>query len=242
MLVAEPRRGNPRPRGWEPERVKEALRRRDASLRQILISLSTDKIGWRGLYADVCRWRLEDKELDNLIEEVTALNGRGGDHGGRPRKDAEDPDWKVRFCEAYLKFRSRNKAAGVTPYKPEEITKFLSPRYKEFDPKFADLVHATELQLISRAEEILWDALEESSEHDSPKDKAYVATQVLRYAPASNWGKQKMDVNVTGTVVNKFEISKQNLIAELVADQKHHFEQMRKQLEAGDAVDVEVVE
>lgn len=225
--------------------MKERLRRKDASLRQILIELSTPEIGWRGLYGDVCGWRLQDKELDNLIDQVTAeVSKRGGDHGGRPRNDRDDEgvDWRVKFCEAYATHRSRNKAATSTPYKPAEIAKFLSPRYKEYDKNFADMVHAVEMELAGRAEELVWDSLEKEAANGTPKDTAWISLNILKNLPNSGWGNQRVDLNVSGTIVNKFELNRKQLIAELVADQQHHFGLEKKQLQAGDAIDAEVVE
>lgn len=245
MAVPPSIRGKPRPALWSPEALKEKLRQKDTSLRQILIGFSTPEIGWRGLYGDVSGWRQTDKELDQLINDTTAeVSKRGGDHGGRPRND-EDPehaDWKIKFCEAYAGLRSRNQAAAVTPYKPAEIAKFLSPRFKEYDPNFAEMVHAVEMQLAGRAEELVWKSLEDASSQSSPKDVAWIGINVLKNLPNSGWGNQRVDLNISGTVVNRFEIDRKQLIAEIVADQQDHFERNRKQIGSGNVIEAEVVE
>lgn len=243
MRIAAPLNPKGRPQGWGRELIKERLRPKKESLRSILISLSSPECGWRGLYADVVRWRADDPELDTLIKDnAKALNpGRGGDRGGRPRKDdsPELADWRRLYCEEYSRTHSRNAAALVTPYKPDEIYRMLSTKYKEYDKDLAEMVHMVDLAFVARAAEIGWTGLEEISQSGNAKDKVWAAVQLLKHAPGSEWN-PKLNVEVSGTVVNKFEINRQRLIGELVEDQRQRFNMPNKQLEAG-VVDVEEV-
>lgn len=245
MQISEPKR--PRTKRhelWSLGTLKEDLQKKDTTLTNICKRYAETPDNWRALYGDVCRWRRSDQELDQLIldnSKATDPQKRETYGGGRPSKDSEPEfaDWRSLFCQELLRTSSRVLASEVTPYKYEEIHKKLNDNYAEYDKQFAEMVHLTEMRQLAEAEQTIWTSLREAQ---SPKDKAWIAERILKARDRMRWG-DKLDVNVGGTIINRFEVNKQKLLAELSADQQRFFDKHpTKQLEAGDIVDAVVVE
>lgn len=222
MLLAEPK--NPRTKRhplWSLDTLKEELRRSSLTLTKILQQYSEDPSRWRALYADTVRWRQQDPELIDLIKQHTQKTDskkRTEIKGGRPRKD-EDPehaDWRVRYCEALLVTKSRVRAAESTPYPYETIYMMLNEKYASFDKDFAEMVHQTEMRLVAWAEEVMWTSLSEAT---APKDKAWIAKEILKVRDRPRWG-DKLDIGVAGNVVHQHVLDRGKILAELAAEQQ----------------------
>jgi hypothetical protein len=229
---------------WNLELLKKELLVHDRSLRKILKDHATETTGWRGLYNDVRRWREMDPDLQRLIDEnVVAMDNRKGPAKGRKRAD-EDPgegDWRLAYVTEYLATNSREKASLKTPYTAATLTKMMQQGRTEYDKQFAEMVEIAEQQLVNKASEVVFNALDEAvNQQATPKDKAYIALGILK-THSKGW-QQKMELNVTGSV--KFEIERGRVIGELIADQQRFFGEHRPKalLTDGNTIDAECVE
>lgn len=167
-------------------------------------------------------------ELGALLSNLSASNNPNG----RPRMDMvpENADWMVAFCEEYLKEKNKGKASKVTPFKPATILKMLNPKDTSFNAKFAEMVDICDMQLLEMAKELAWEGASEAVGNTavSSKDKVWIGVNIAKVAKGTDWNQQKMDINLTGNI--KFEAQRAKVTAELVADQKSHFERVRQPL------------
>lgn len=239
---AEPK--NPRTKRsllWNVETLKEDLRRGAATLTSICKRYAETPDNWRALYADVQRWKAQDLELADLLEknrEATDSKKRKKVSGGRPRNDTgENADFRLRFCEKLLETKSRNKAALVTPYTPEQIYQMLNENYTSYDKEFAEMVHFTEMRLVAWAEEEIWTALEEAQH---PKDRAWIAKEILKVRDRKRWG-DKLDVSVQSTHTHTM-IDSGKMMAALEEDRRAFFDRTGTMaLESENIMEAEVV-
>ncbi len=242
MLLAEPKKPRTiRHPLWSLDTLKEELRHSNLTLTKILQQYSEDPSKWRALYADTVRWRQQDPELIDLIKEHTLRTDskkRTEIKGGRPRNDAaeEHADWRIKYCEALLATKSRVRAAEVTPYTYESIYMMLNEKYSAFDKEFSEMVHQTEMRLVAWAEEVMWNSLGEAT---SPKDKAWIAKEILKVRDRPRWG-DKLDIGVAGSVVPQHILDRGKILAELAAEQQTYLPAERKALPA--VIDAEPID
>lgn len=228
---------------WSKESLKDDLRSGSLTLTAICQKWgSKDK--WRGLYSDVKTWELQDPEISELIRLNTVATDskkRTSITGGRPSKESlpENHDWKLAYCEELLKTKSKKKACLVTPYDQDEIYKRLNEKYTEYDAKFAEMVHLTEMQMVAWAEEVIWTAL---GEETKPKDRAWIAKEILKVRDRPRWG-DKLDISMSGSITHKTEETKRVILLEASEDIKKLFDVKPAVplLESGNIVDVEEV-
>ena len=210
---------------WNIEALKRDLTNHVGSLRAILRSYATASTGWQGLYNDVATWRDMDPDLQKLIDQnVQAMGRKPLVAKGRKRADVkdEDSDWRTRYANEYLSTNGNlNKAAAVTPYKPETILGMLKQGRTEYDKQLVDIIDNCDRLLVGKAAESVFNSLDEAEKNPniSPKDKAYIALGILK-THSKGW-QQKMELNVTGSV--KFEIDRGRVVAELLAEQQRFF-------------------
>lgn len=210
---------------WSIEALKKDLEEHAGSLTAILKSYATASTGWRGLYNDVARWRDMDPDLQKLIDaNVKAMGQKPMAAKGRKRADVkdEDSDWRTRYANEYLATNGNlNKAAAVTPYKPETILGMLRVGRTEYDKQLVDIIDNCDRLLVGKAAESVFNSLDEAEKNPniSPKDKAYIALGILK-THSRGW-QQKMELNVTGSV--KFELDRGRVVAELLAEQQRFF-------------------
>jgi len=210
---------------WNIEALKRDLTAHVGSLSAILRSYATASTGWRGLYNDVATWRDMDPDLQKLIDQnVQAMGRKPLVAKGRKRADVkdEDSDWRTRYANEYLSTNGNlNKAAAVTPYKPETILGMLKQGRTEYDKQLVDIIDNCDRLLVGKAAESVFNSLDEAEKNPniSPKDKAYIALGILK-THSKGW-QQKMELNVTGSV--KFEIDRGRVVAELLAEQQRFF-------------------
>lgn len=242
-----PRRELKTNKHWNPDVLRDALRKHDRSLKQILkdiSSLPSVPTGWQGLYNDTCRWRAMDPDLQRLIDEnAAALNPDKKQPGGRKRKDEklDDTMWRERYVEEYFATNSKDKAAARTPYKASEINAMLTPGRTEYDKLFAEMVEVVEQRQIDKTVEMVYNARDEAVKNGAdPKTQAYIGLGILKTHSKGWQQKQQLDVNVNGTV--KFQLDRQRVVGELIADQQRFFEKTRPlALTSGEVIDAEVV-
>lgn len=229
---------------WRIEALKKDLEEHVGSLTAILKSYATASTGWRGLYNDVARWRDMDPDLQKLIDaNVKAMGKKPLVAKGRKRADTkdEDADWRTRYANEYLATNGNlNKAAAVTPYKPETILGMLRPGRTEYDKQLVDIIDNCDRLLVGKAAESVFNSLDEAEKNPniSPKDKAYIALGILK-THSKGW-QQKMELNVTGSV--KFELDRGRVVAELLAEQQRFFQHNRPlALTSGEVIEAEEV-
>lgn len=227
---------------WSIEQLKEDLRRGASTLTSICKRYAEDESKWRALYNDVCRWRETDPELEELLvvnQQKTDPKKRNAIKGGRPKNDEaeEHADWRVKYCEELLKSKSRNKAALVTPYSPEQIYQKLNEKYTDYDAAFTEMVHLTEMRMVAWAEEEMWASLGDA-EH--PKDRAWIAKEILKVRDRLRWG-DKLDVNVQATHTHQL-IDRGKLLGQLEEERRMFFQNSpRLQISDGAVLEAEVV-
>jgi len=196
---------------------------------------STDPAKYQGLRNDIQAWRAEDPELDALCLE------RFGTHvgGGRQSLELQDPEWRQRYIEEYLRTKSRVKAAAVTPYSWESIRKKLEPHKSEYDPVFVEMLSAAESKLLDRAEEVIYEALEDPKE--SSRNRAWTAFQLLKVRDRQRYG-DKIDISVTGSV--QHQLDRGRVLAQLADSQQEFLDKQKETLALteGEPVDAEVVD
>lgn len=241
---AEPKRPrSKRSALWSIETLKEDLKRGASTLTSICKRYAEDASKWRALYADVQRWREQDPELEELIRlntEKTDSKKRKTVKGGRPKKEtAETSDWRVLYCEELLATKSRNLAAKVTPYTPEEIYQKLNEKYTSYDKDFSEMVHLTEMRLVAWAEEEIWAALGDAQH---PKDRAWIAKEILKVRDRLRWG-DKLDVNVQATHVHQLG-DPTKLLIQLEEERRTFFQKTTTALlaEKSEVVEAEIIE
>lgn len=229
---------------WSKEVLKEDLRSGTLTLTAICQKWGSKK-QWRGLYSDVKTWELQDPEISELIRLNTVATDskrRKSISGGRPAKEdsVENFDWKLAYCDELRKTRSKKKACLVTPYDEGEIYKRLNEKYTEYDQVFAEMVHLTEMEMVSWAEELMWESLGEAT---TPKDKAWIAKEILKVRDRVRWG-DKLDINMSGSITHKSEETKRVLLLKASEDIERLFAVKPEVplLPAGDIVDAEEVD
>jgi hypothetical protein len=219
---------------WNKELFREEVERGGGeSINAICRKWSTDPTKVQGLTNDVGIWRKEDRDLDVLCKQKFGVNAPNGT--GRPSLETEDPEWRLKFCEEYLKTKSRVKAAEVTPYAYSSIMRKMDPNKTEYDRTFTEMVAQTEARLLDRAEQILHESLELEPSH---RNKAWIAKEILKARDRQRWG-DKVDVHVAGTV--QHTLDRGRALSELAERQEKFFEKTRPQLEANTVIDVEIV-
>ena len=219
---------------WNKELFREEVENDNGeSIAAIARRWSTDPERAQALTNDIARWRREDPELDALCRARF-----GTSKGGRPSLEAQDPDWRQKYIEAYLVTKSRVAAAEATPYSWESIRKRLEPSKSEYDPVFAEMLAAAESRLLDRAEVVVYDALDKETIH---RNRAWIALQLLKVRDRARYG-DKLDVNVSGTV--QHQLNRGDVLAQLADSQQAFLEKNRESLAlpAGEMVDAEVVE
>ena len=241
-FIGEPKREySKRSRFWNIDQLKEDLRSGNSTLTSICKRYAEDSGKWRALYNDVTRWKKTDSELTALLEKnriKTDPKKRTKVSGGRPRKDkGADVDFRVKYCEELLKTKSRNKAAMVTPYSPEEIYQMLNENYSSYDRAFAEMVHFTEMRLVAWAEEVIWESLNDAK---FPKDRAWIAKEILKVRDRQRWG-DKLDVSVTATHTHRHKLDPGTTLKLLEEDRSKYFQGLRLELPAN-VIDAEVVD
>lgn len=243
MFLAEPKKPrNQRHPLWSKETIQEELEQSNSGITSICKRYAPSDGNWKALYFDVQRWKREDPDFAKAAEEHrhrTDTKKRVNPSGGRPRKDMkpEHADWRVKFCEELLRTKSRNKAAAVTPYSPEEIYMRLNNKYSSYDKEFADMVHLTEMRMVAWAEELMWTSLDMAQ---NPKDKAWIAKEILKVRDRPRWG-DRLDIEVAGTVQHILPEERRKMLIELESDQRNYFKESPKQLASGEVIEVEVV-
>lgn len=218
---------------WSKELFREEIENDGApNIVAICKKWSTDPERFQGLKNDTITWRAEDPELDRLCVERIARPG-----AGRTSLEMQDPDWRQRYIEEYLKTRSRVKAADVTPYTWETIRKKLEPHKSEFDPVLVDMLSAAESRLLDRAEELIYSALEDET---APRNRAWIAQQILRARDRHRWS-EKVDISITGSITHQLDRGK--VLAQLADSQREFLESQKESLalSEGTPIDAELV-
>ena len=216
---------------WSKELFREEVETAD-SISSICRRWSSDPERIQGHKNDIVRWRKSDPELDaRCREKFKAHPGLG-----RPSLEKEQPDWRLAFCEEYLKTKSRLAASKVTPYAYDSILKKMDPNKTDYDPVFVDMVAQTESKLLDRAEQIMYESLELEPIH---RNKAWIASAILKARDRQRWG-DKVDIKIEGTM--RHTLDRGRTMNELAASQEKFFEKTRPQLEAENVIEAEVVE
>lgn len=114
---------------------------------------------WRKCYNDIWKWNQTDPEFREAYSSYKRKMGKEDGIGGRPKLDAEDPEWKQRFCEAYIKFRNPKKAASVTPYSFSTIMRKMDRDDSSYDEELAKMFKLAQLDLAADTEEIAMNAV-----------------------------------------------------------------------------------
>lgn len=243
---------------WSKEQLKKDLCNSSSPLKTILKVYAPSPDKWRGIYNDVTIWRKTDLELSKLLDEQlkkTQKKRTKKASGGRPRKDLGDLSWQDRFCEALVNPEdpadkgNRYKAALLTPYTWETISKKIQPGYTDFDEEFYEKVRAAELRIASEAESMLLSMLNEKSFEDFEtakisQAKAWYLTKVLEKMDKLRWGKE-MNVKHSGQVNHNVQLlPPEKQLANLVEEQQHYFQKNIQLLSAtnSDVIEVEVTE
>jgi hypothetical protein len=243
MYLAEPKKPrNKRHPLWSKETLQEELANSSSGITSICKRYAPSDGNWKALYFDTQRWKREDPEFAVLLEDHrkrTDGQKRVNPSGGRQRKDSDPKhsDWRIKFCDELLKTRSRNRAASVTPYSPEEIYMMLNEKYSTYDRDFCDMVHLTEMRMVAWAEEVMWNSLDDAK---NPKDKAWIAKEILKVRDRPRWG-DKLDIAVGGTIQHILPEQRRQMLIELEGDQRNAFKDTPKELPAGEIIEVEVV-
>lgn len=229
---------------WNIDVLKAELAEKKRSLRNILKSHATATTGWQGLYNDTHRWRKMDPDLQRLINDNAQALGGAKPHGGRKRKDVKEgnTDWRLHYVSEYLRTNSRDKAADVTPYSAEIITKMLNPNNTEYDKLLFEMMEVAEQRQVNKAAEVAFNAMDEAVKTGaSVKDKAYIALGILKTHNKGWQQQQKIEMNVTGSV--KFELDRGRIVGELLAEQQRYFANTRPlALTSGAVIEAEEVE
>lgn len=111
----------------------------------------------KDLIADIKRWKEEDEYFRMAHAEYMAARGRARSDAAGPATfagrtmDEMRPDWRVAFVEAYLRLRSRLKAAEEIGFSYESIRKRLLPGHEMFDADFKAALEQAEAELIESA-------------------------------------------------------------------------------------------
>lgn len=227
------RRGTRHPL-WSKEVFREEVEAGAGTIREVCTKWSTDPLKIQGLMNDVARWRKEDPGLDALCREslkhVALTVG-----AGRPTLETEDPDWRLKFCEEYLKTKSRVRAAEITPYAYDSILRKMDPERTEYDKVFTDMVLQTEARLLDRAEQLVYESMELEPSH---RNKAWIALQLLRVRDRKRYG-DKLEVSVGGSIKHSLDGSR--LLSQLAEAQEKFLDRARLQIGSGELVEVEVL-
>lgn len=214
---------------WSKELFREEIETAD-SISSICRRWSSDPDKIQGHRNDIVRWRKTDPELDARCREKFKTPGTG-----RPSLEKEQPDWRLAFCEAYLRTKSRVKAAEATPYAYDSILKKLDPNKTEYDKLFVDMLAQTEARLLDRAEQLVYESLELEPSH---RNKAWIALQLLRVRDRARFG-DKLDIKFEGTM--RHEIDRGKVLNELASSQEKFFEKTRVMLESENVIEAEIV-
>jgi hypothetical protein len=191
-----------RPVGWGQQFVLEWMKANPtADVREVLCEMVGPQCGDGGLsagvvYGDILKWR---KENEAFREEYEALMLTRRDPFPANSKDAQDPDWREKWGEAYIRERSLQKASRAVGSDWKALALKIKPGHPSYDQPFHEIVEACREALKGHFEDVLNWAVDEAQVQLDPKTAGGLAVTILERIDKSRWSRSEERVN-TGRV------------------------------------------
>lgn len=174
-----------------------------------------------------------NKKVSIILDETGKNKSKG-----RPLKIA-DKDWMDDFCDSlYLNNGNRAKAAEHVGYSLRQINEMLDVGSSSYNEEFTKRVDEVISRITAELEEMLISLRNDSNftNFNAAKiaqTKGWIALKTLEKLDPKRYGR-RAELNVSGTVQHQHRLertkTREELIADLIEDQKRFMEARKQQL------------
>lgn len=152
-------------------------------------------------------------------------------------------DWKMRWCEAYLRTRKRLAACEEIGVALSTVRNVLDPKSTTYDQHFVDMVQEVEQNLIAGLEANVDDAIEMVRDSGDGKTLGFMSLEILSRLDRVKWARNENRF-INGEITHTHQIAAKTEAAVLAAAQisQRLFPPPPVELPEPDVVEAEVVE
>lgn len=137
---------------------------------------------------EVIRWRQSDEAFRKAYYSVA-----GTDPGYAPRLE-ERPgmeDWKIRWCEAFIRSRKRRTACQDIGVSLTTVNDTLNPKRPQYDPSFVDLHAQAMAEVLGSYEADVEDGMQEAREQGDAKTMIFGGLEILSRLDRDKWARNE---------------------------------------------------